>query len=93
MHGYGGIVLHDVINERFARKALEKGADVRSCRTGPHGDAVECADPSVMDFGSAASEGSNAKPWRDLWGLGSEDRRGAPGSSHRQPRGPPSRRI
>jgi nitronate monooxygenase len=27
VHGYGGITLHDVINDRFARKAIEKGAD------------------------------------------------------------------
>ncbi|CAG4904267.1 unnamed protein product [Acidocella sp. C78] len=27
VHGYGGIVLHDIINNRFARKAIEKGAD------------------------------------------------------------------
>lgn len=27
IHSYGGIVLHDVINNRFARKAVEKGAD------------------------------------------------------------------
>jgi nitronate monooxygenase len=27
IHSYGGIVLHDVINTRFAKKALEKGAD------------------------------------------------------------------
>lgn len=26
-HSYGGIVLHDVINNRFAHKAIEKGAD------------------------------------------------------------------
>jgi nitronate monooxygenase len=26
-HGYGGVVLHDVIHNRFARKAIEKGAD------------------------------------------------------------------
>ena len=26
-HQWGGIVLHDVINDRFARKAIEKGAD------------------------------------------------------------------
>lgn len=26
-HSYGGVVLHDVINNRFARKAIEKGAD------------------------------------------------------------------
>ncbi|MEJ7925233.1 nitronate monooxygenase family protein [Sphingobium sp. AN641] len=27
IHSYGGIVLHDVIDNRFARKAIEKGAD------------------------------------------------------------------
>jgi nitronate monooxygenase len=27
VHGWGGIVLHDVINNAFARKAVEKGAD------------------------------------------------------------------
>ncbi|HSG33704.1 MAG TPA: nitronate monooxygenase family protein [Sphingomonadaceae bacterium] len=27
VHGWGGIVLHDVINQRFAHKAIEKGAD------------------------------------------------------------------
>lgn len=26
-HSYGGIVFHDVINQRFAHKAIEKGAD------------------------------------------------------------------
>ncbi len=27
VHAYGGITLHDVITDRFARKAIEKGAD------------------------------------------------------------------
>ncbi|MEN9718019.1 MAG: hypothetical protein RIQ99_897 [Pseudomonadota bacterium] len=27
VHQWGGIVMHDVINDRFARKAVEKGAD------------------------------------------------------------------
>lgn len=27
IHAYGGIVMHDVINQTFARKAIEKGAD------------------------------------------------------------------
>jgi nitronate monooxygenase len=27
VHSYGGIVLHDIINNSFARKAVEKGAD------------------------------------------------------------------
>ena len=26
-HSYGGVVLHDLINNKFARKAIEKGAD------------------------------------------------------------------
>ncbi len=27
VHGYGGVTLHDIITDRFARKAVEKGAD------------------------------------------------------------------
>jgi nitronate monooxygenase len=27
VHGWGGVVMHDVINNAFARKAIEKGAD------------------------------------------------------------------
>ncbi len=27
VHGWGGLVLHDVINDKFARKAIDKGAD------------------------------------------------------------------
>jgi len=27
VHGWGGVTLHDVIHDRFARKAVEKGAD------------------------------------------------------------------
>ncbi len=27
VHAYGGLVMHDIINDRFARKAIEKGAD------------------------------------------------------------------
>ncbi|GAA4484363.1 nitronate monooxygenase family protein [Rhodococcus olei] len=27
IHSYGGIVLHDIINDKFAHKAVEKGAD------------------------------------------------------------------
>ncbi|MEI6548312.1 MAG: nitronate monooxygenase, partial [Burkholderiales bacterium] len=27
VHSYGGMVLHDVINQKFAHKAIEKGAD------------------------------------------------------------------
>ncbi|MEL7488382.1 MAG: nitronate monooxygenase, partial [Pseudomonadota bacterium] len=27
VHSYGGVVLHDIINQFFAKKAIEKGAD------------------------------------------------------------------
>ena len=27
VHGYGGVTLHDIINDTFAKKAIEKGAD------------------------------------------------------------------
>jgi nitronate monooxygenase len=27
IHGYGGVVLHDIINNTFAKKAIDKGAD------------------------------------------------------------------
>jgi nitronate monooxygenase len=27
VHSYGGVTMHDIINDRFARKAIEKGAD------------------------------------------------------------------
>ena len=27
VHGWGGVVMHDIINNRFAHKAIEKGAD------------------------------------------------------------------
>ncbi|WP_312590040.1 NAD(P)H-dependent flavin oxidoreductase [Comamonas terrigena] len=27
VHGWGGVVLHDIINNKFARKAIEKGSD------------------------------------------------------------------
>jgi len=39
-HSYGGIVFHDVINQRFAHKAIEKGADGLVCvATGAGGHA------------------------------------------------------
>lgn len=38
-HSYGGVVLHDIINNRFAHKAIEKGADglvAVACGAGGH---------------------------------------------------------
>jgi nitronate monooxygenase len=40
VHGWGGLTLHDVINDRFARKAIEKGADgIIAVATGAGGHA------------------------------------------------------
>ncbi|HEY0149235.1 MAG TPA: nitronate monooxygenase family protein [Allosphingosinicella sp.] len=40
VHGWGGIVLHDVINDRFARSAIKKGADgIIAVATGAGGHA------------------------------------------------------
>jgi nitronate monooxygenase len=39
VHGWGGITLHDIIDDRFARKAIEKGADgiiAVACGAGGH---------------------------------------------------------
>lgn len=39
-HSYGGIVFHDIINNRFAKKAIEKGADgIIAVATGAGGHA------------------------------------------------------
>ncbi|MFI7524072.1 NAD(P)H-dependent flavin oxidoreductase [Nocardia salmonicida] len=43
IHAYGGIVLHDVVTDRFARKAIEKGADgliAVAVGAGGHGGAL-----------------------------------------------------
>ncbi len=40
VHSWGGITLHDIINDRFARKAIEKGADgIIAVATGAGGHA------------------------------------------------------
>ena len=39
VHGWGGITLHDIIDDRFARKAIDKGADgliAVACGAGGH---------------------------------------------------------
>jgi len=39
VHGWGGVVLHDIINNKFAHKAIEKGADgliAVACGAGGH---------------------------------------------------------
>jgi nitronate monooxygenase len=42
VHGWGGTVMHDIINDRFARKAIEKGADgLIAVASGAGGHAVQ----------------------------------------------------
>ena len=69
VHGAGGVVLHDVINNRFAKKAIEKGADgliaveIREWFDGPvflsgaiaRGDSILAAQAMGADGGYAGS--------------------------------------
>ncbi len=49
IHSYGGIVIHDVINNRFARKAVEKGADgIIAVATGAGGHAGTTAPIALI---------------------------------------------
>ena len=71
VHGWGGIVLHDVINNRFARKAIEKGADGLIAvaagsivNAGMDPDKLPESDPSAMNFGGGR------KAWKEIWGSG-----------------------
>ena len=52
VHGWGGIVLHDVINNDFARKAIDKGADgLIAVATGAGGHAgVKSPFPLVHEI-------------------------------------------
>ena len=44
-HSYGGVVLHDVINNKFAHKAIEKGADgLVAVAAGAGGQEPFCVD-------------------------------------------------
>ncbi len=50
IHSYGGIVLHDVINIKFAEKALEKGADgLIAVATGAGGHAGGLSPIAFID--------------------------------------------
>ena len=52
VHGWGGLVLHDVINNKFAHKAIEKGADgLIAVATGAGGPAgVQNPFPLVQEI-------------------------------------------
>jgi len=47
-HSYGGIVMHDVINQRFARKAIEKGADGLICVAAGAGGHAGALSPFAL---------------------------------------------
>jgi len=47
-HSYGGIVLHDVINQRFAKKAIEKGADGLICVASGAGGHAGALSPFAL---------------------------------------------
>ena len=47
-HSYGGIVFHDVINQRFAKKAIEKGADGLICVASGAGGHAGALSPFAL---------------------------------------------
>ena len=59
VHGWGGIVFHDVINQKFAHKAVEKGADgliLVSAGAGGHAGTI-----SPLAFVAETRHGSTAR--------------------------------
>ena len=48
IHSYGGICLHDVINNRFAHKAIEKGADGLICVAAGAGGHAGTLSPMAL---------------------------------------------
>ena len=48
VHSYGGIVLHDVINDRFAKEAIEKGADGLIAVTASAGGHAGTTSPMAL---------------------------------------------
>src|SRR2546428_57911 len=78
-HSYGGVVFHDVINVKHARKAAEHGVDglilVCAGARAPAGTLSPFALlPGVKQWfkGNGPLSGGNtkAKAWRDIWGSG-----------------------
>jgi nitronate monooxygenase len=48
VHGWGGITLHDIIHDRFARKAVEKGADGLICVSAGAGGHAGTLSPFAL---------------------------------------------
>ena len=53
VHGYGGITLHDIINNRFAHKAIEKGADGLIAVAAGAGGHAGSISPFALNSGSS----------------------------------------
>ena len=70
VHGYGGIVLHDVISDRFARKAVEKGADGLIAVAAGAGGHAGTVSPFALVQRTARG------PLAEMWGNRPTRRRG-----------------
>jgi nitronate monooxygenase len=81
-HAWGGIVFHDVINQKFAHKAIEKGADgliLVSAGAGGHAGEISpfafvaetrrsaTAAPSARSACSAPTSPISARPSSPPW--------------------------
>ncbi|MEV0033945.1 hypothetical protein [Nocardia sp. NPDC050793] len=51
-------MLHDVTNDHFARKVIDKGADGIVAVAGLDPDNLPQSDPSAMNFGSTGFDAS-----------------------------------
>ena len=63
VHGWGGLVMHDVINDRFGRKAIEKGADgliAVADGAGGHAGTQSPRPASISAANVSASRGNGA---------------------------------
>ena len=58
VQAYGGIIMHDVINDRFARKAIEKGADGLVAVAAGAGGHAGSLSPFALVAGSIATGGA-----------------------------------
>ena len=97
VHGWGGVVLHDIINNTFAKKAIEKGADgliAVAAGAGGHAGvkspfALIAGDPRVVRR-PARAVAARSPPAAPCW----RRRRWAPTSpTSARPSSPPRRRA
>ena len=70
VHGWGGHVLHDVIDDRFGRKAIEKGADgLIAVAAGAGGHAGRLSPFALVQELRACSTGRSRSPARSPAGV------------------------